>query len=122
MKYSLSQNREILVVTLSGDLTRSHSRSMAELVHEVERADTRAVVLDLEDVGEIDHAQIPVFARLQAVVRRKEARLRVCALRPSLGLVLSELGVIQPEELQPDLKAALLNLVLGTGQAGETEL
>ncbi len=112
MTYNLSRTREILIVTLTGGLTRPDARAMAELIHEVEVADVRAVVLNLDEVSDIDSAQVPHFAKLQAAVRRKEAKLRICSLKPSIESFLHELGVVRHEEVQPDLKSALLSIVM----------
>jgi anti-anti-sigma regulatory factor len=99
-----------LVISLIGDLKRANQRTVREIMKKVRETEAEAVVLNLTEMGDIDRAELPDFAKLQAAVRLKSAKLRLCALKPSLESFLSEMGLLRAEEVHPDLKAALVSL------------
>src|SRR4051812_38849695 len=111
LSYRISKTDNILVISLMGELTRSDQRTVRKIINEVHNAQATAVVLNLLEVQNIEQIQLPDFAKLQAAVRRKQARLRLCALKPSLEIFLTEMGLLRSEEVFDDLKAALISLI-----------
>ena len=112
LSYRISETDRILVISLVGELTRSNQLAIRELIRKVRETSAEAVVLNLLDMRDIERCDLPDFAKLQAAVRAKQAKLRLCALKPNLEVFLSEMGLLRPEEVHRDLKAALVSLIL----------
>ncbi|WP_413944398.1 STAS domain-containing protein [Bdellovibrio sp. HCB-162] len=107
--YSFNQKNNMLVVSLTGEITSQVLPSLEacrqELLgkHEVSR-----VVLYFQDIEAISMDAIPLIAQIQREIRSKPADLRLC-LKENLREKLVRMGVVRGLEVADDLKTALLS-------------
>jgi anti-anti-sigma factor len=112
LTYFLSEKHRILVVSLVGPLTRANSETLQQCIQDIQKTTAQSVVINLHDVSTMDKSVVPDFMKLQLLVRKKPAELRICFVQPKIRMFLDDAGVLRPAEVSSDLKEALVSLPL----------
>jgi anti-anti-sigma regulatory factor len=110
LTYFIAEKHGILVVSLVGAISKASEEVLKKCVDEIEKSQARSVVLNFLGVDRVEKPGIPEFTRLQLLVRRKPAELRVCFLRPTVAAFLNDAGVLRPTEVSQGLKEAIVSL------------
>lgn len=110
LEYFISEKNGFAVLSFLGPITKSHAPVVERSTEDLLSCESRRIVLSFHDVTDIDMAGIAALTRMQLLVRKKPADLRLCFLRPELKRMLEERGAIRTAELAPNLKAAIESL------------
>lgn len=108
LSYQLTQKNSVLLVTLSGSITRDNLKTLEQLQAEISGREFAWVVLHFKDVPErTDQIALPFLARLQKSIRDKGAQVRLSSLRPQLRQTMLERGLLRGDEYVEDLAQTL---------------
>jgi anti-anti-sigma regulatory factor len=111
LSYTITQKSSVLVVTLSGSLTRDNQAAIEKCQFEILERRAAWVILHFRDVPDrADQNVLPSLAKLQKSVRDQGAQLRLAALQPNLKKLLEERGILRPDEFAENLPETLQRL------------
>jgi len=94
-------------VTFKGALIKSNLPVLERCRIEVSESKAAFVVLHFLDATRLDLPTVSFLIRLQHLIRKKPAELRICSLSADFESVLVDRGAIRREELEKTLSEAV---------------
>jgi len=111
-QYLLAHNKPLLIVTFIGDMDQSTVQPLNACRKEIaDSADTKFVILNFRDVGNINGESISSLTQMQIEIRGRGCDLRISSMKPAIRDKLLKMGVIRSSELANNLREALLSMV-----------
>lgn len=109
MKYNIVAQKNIAVLTLSGNIGKEDKESLGTCSKELLESDADSVVLYFKNVTQIEAMILRDLTLLQHEIRQRK-RLKVVGLNLQLKTFLSDKGVIRSNELGSNLSEVLFSL------------
>jgi len=110
LRYFISERHPYLVVSFGGGLVKSGLSVMEKCEQEVIKSTAKLYIFCFDDLEELDIQGAKALTRLQTLIRRKPAALRLCFLNRKFVRILDQQGAIRMNELNVDIKEALSSL------------
>jgi anti-anti-sigma regulatory factor len=106
-----AQNGVLLLVSLFGPIQRSSSEHFEKLIEEIGTKKPDWVVLNFRDVPrQVERPMYASLAKLQKLIRDKQAELKICEMHSDVRLALESAGITRPQEVVGPLEQALRTL------------
>ena len=110
LEYSISIEKDLLVVSFSGQMTEENSSILYKCQSELNTGDGKYVILNFGQVTEFSEDIIGTLRGLQSSIRRKPAHIRVCCVRPEWKKILFESNIFHRNEINEGLESTLENI------------
>ncbi len=108
LRYFLSENRPILVITLLGRIDQFTIDALINCKTEIAGYDDiKYVVFYCRDVEAITEDAIDVLVQIQSEIRARSCALNFSALKPVLREQLLAAGIIRPDEVSNNMQGAI---------------
>lgn len=106
MNYRIVSQKNISVITMSGDISKDDRDSISQCLKELQELDADSIILYFKNVNSIE---VPVhrdLALLQHEIRQKRT-LKIVGLNSQLRTYLGEKGIIRGHEIGTSLNDVL---------------
>lgn len=110
MNFKIIEQREIAIVTISGNIGREDKESLASCTQELTKSPAKSVVIYFKNVTQIENLILRELTLLQHEMRQNNKRLRLVGLSLQLRSLLIEKGVIRSNELGTNLNEVIFSL------------
>lgn len=111
IKYFFSEKGNILVVSISGEISYRSVLTMDMISQKVQLSQAAFVIISLEGVGRFDNKGVKYLIQLQAFARDRRGCLRVCISELAAKRRLIEEGAVRVSEHVPTLKDAIISII-----------
>ena len=110
LEYFISEKGDFLVVSFVGIMTKNTITVLEECLSEVEKSESKSVVLNFHDVTELTRSTHRILSQIQAAIRKKRGKIRICFINPKYKKELIDLVIIREGEVVENLKQAIMDL------------
>lgn len=111
-EYTITQKKNIAVISLNGDLGKDSKVALEKLHAELLECRATFFIFYFKNVTQVDHSTFKTLTMMQHDLRKQKFDISIIGLDPKLRSSLVDKAIIRSSEIKKDMAEALSTIVI----------